>query len=490
MADDLIKRELDSKNAELRIVVPIAEDVWKQEQKNAFNKLAKKVKVPGFRPGKAPEHELKKHVATTRIWEEAIGKLLNVAVKEAAKKVQDDDIILDSPTYAVEKVTETELEITFIYPIFPDLKIKNYKNLNIKFNRADEPMILNEVEQQLDKMLLSRSLLLPKEGKDAKVDHGDTIIFDFKGFMDDQPFNGGEAKDYELKIGSGVFIPGFEDKLVGKKLGWKGDINVRFPADYYKEEFKDREAKFSIKIKEIKYNDKPALDEQFIKSLNIANVQDETQLRTYLRGLAQRELEEKARTQFMDDLLTKVISENEVPVPRTIALKEMDKLLKKFKDNLKQQGVSERDYYEVTSYTEERVKQELLAEATKTVKKSLLQSFFAKELAVKPSEEDFLRHYQRLAKLYNMDGDMIQTMVKEETIEPQLVNELTVDQLILLNNPGLQLEKEAITIKKFVAPAVNATGEAAAQNGAADQPAPAKPRKKPAAKSSPKELKN
>lgn len=442
-----IKREIDKKTAELKITVPISADVWKKEQKLAFDKLAKKVKVPGFRPGKAPEKELRKRVALTNIWEEAIGKLLNVAIIDAAKEIKESDIVLHRPTYVIDKVTEEELEITYIYPVFPELKIKNYKNLKVQFKEATKKDIETDVEQQIDKMLLRGSLLLPKEGENAKVEKGDTITFDFKGFIKDKAFDGGEAEGYELLIGSNTFIPGFEDQLIGKSLGWKGNINVKFPANYYKEDFQNQDARFEIKISEIKYNDKPKLDEQFIKSLNIPNVTNKEELNKYLFSLSEKELAEKARINFMDELLIKVIDENEIPVPRVIALEEMNNLLKKFRENLKQQDISEKEYYEVTGYNEQKVKDELLTEATKTVKKSLLETFFIKDLDIKATDEDYLRQYQRMAKLYNIDGKEIQKMIKKEIIEPQIIKELMIDKLIVANNPKVKIKKEKVEIE-------------------------------------------
>lgn len=443
-----IKKENDIKNSELKITVPIEQEVWKKEQKIAFEKIAKKVKVPGFRPGKAPLTKIKEYVSTVQIWEEAVSKLLNVAVKSAAELITEDDVILDSPTYTVEKITEDELEIIFIYPVFPEIKIKEYKKLNIKFNRATEKEIKEDVKKQIDKMLSKGSLLLPKEGEDSKVEKADTIIFDFKGYMNNEAFEGGEAEGFELKIGSGSFIPGFEDQLIGKKLGWEGDIKVKFPSDYYKEDFRDKEAKFEIKIHEIKYEDKPKLDDEYIKTLGIKGVSNEKELNSYLEDLSKRELEEKQRSTFIDELMKKVIEENEIPLPRTIVLKELQALMKRFEENLKQQGITKKEYYEITNYTDEKVREELKAEAEKSIKKSLLYTFFAKDLKIKASEEDIERQYQRISKLYNIDSETLKTMIKPETIEPQILNELVVDELIVLNNPGIKIEKEKVKLPK------------------------------------------
>ena len=306
-----IEKKYDAKNSELKIIVPIDKKVWKQEQEKAFNKLVKNVKIKGYRAGKAPIEVAKKAISTGQIWEEAISKLLNVAVKDAAKEIDEKkDIILDSPTYAVEKVTNDELEITFIYPIFPEFKIKDWEKYKIEFKYPNEKEIKESVKKQIDDLLSRGTLLLPKEGEDAKVENGDIIIFDFKGFIGDEAFEGGEAEKYELKIGSNAFIPGFEEQLVGKKLGWDGEITVKFPDNYYKEDFRNKDAKFKIKIHEIKHHDKQKLDEAFIKSLNIKNVTTEKELNDYLDDLTKREITEKNRMKFMDEFVNNCFKRN------------------------------------------------------------------------------------------------------------------------------------------------------------------------------------
>lgn len=446
MSSNKIEKIYDIKNAELKIIVPIDKQIWKDEQVKAFNKLAKKIKVSGYRAGKVPVEIAKKNISKGQIWEEAISKLLNTAVKDAAKEIDEKkDIVLDSPTYAVEKVSDDELEIIFLYPIFPDIKLKKYDDYKINFALPTEKEIDDSVKKQINDLLSRGTLLLPKEGDDAKVEEGDTIIFDFKGFIDDKAFEGGEAEKYELKIGSGAFIPGFEKQLIGKKLGWKGSINVTFPKDYYKEEFREKEAKFDIVIHEIKYNDKQKLTEDFIKTLNIKDVKTEKDLNNYLKDLTKRELIEKNRTKFMDEFITKVIEDNEIPTPRTIVLKELNALMKKFEENLKKQGFSKKDYYEMTDYNDEKVKEELMNEANKSVKKSMIYSLVSKELKIKPTEEDFNRQYQRIGKLYNIEPQMAYQMIKKEQIEAPLINELLIDNLITTLNPSIKLEKEKVT---------------------------------------------
>ena len=443
-----IEKIYDEKNSELRIIVPIEKKLWKEEQTKSFNNLSKKLKLKGYRAGKVPTEIAKKMILPNQIWEDAISRLLNVAVKDAAKHIDEKkDIILDSPTYSIEKVTNDHLEIIFIYPIYPDIKIKNWEKVNIKFKNPTDKEIKESVHNQINDLLSRGTILVPKENKEDKVERGDLIIFDFKGFLDGEAFEGGEAKKYELKIGSNTFIPGFEDQLIGKKLNWSGSINVKFPKDYYKEEFRNKDAQFEIKIHEIKSHQKQEMNNDFVASLNIKDVKNEEDLNKYLTDLSKREMIEKRRAEFMNEFLEKVIKENSIPTPRAIVLKELQALIKKFEENLKNQGFSKKDYFDVTGYNDNKVKSELTQEAEKSIKKSFIYTALSKDLKIKPTDDDFARQYQRIGKLYNIDPAMAAKMIKKEQIETPLINELLIDKIITTLNPDIKFEKEKVTFK-------------------------------------------
>ena len=443
-----IEKIYDEKNSELRIIVPIEKKLWKEEQTKSFNNLSKKLKLKGYRTGKVPTEIAKKMILPNQIWEDAISRLLNVAVKDAAKHIDEKkDIILDSPTYSIEKVTNDHLEIIFIYPIYPDIKIKNWEKVNIKFKNPTDKEIKESVHNQINDLLSRGTILVPKENKEDKVERGDLIIFDFKGFLDGEAFEGGEAKKYELKIGSNTFIPGFEDQLIGKKLNWSGSINVKFTKDYYKEEFRNKDAQFEIKIHEIKSHQKQEMNNDFVASLNIKDVKNEEDLNKYLTDLSRREMIEKRRGEFMNEFLEQVIKENSIPTPRAIVLKELQALIKKFEENLKNQGFSKKDYFDVTGYNDNKVKSELTQEAEKSIKKSFIYTALSKDLKIKPTDDDFARQYQRIGKLYNIDPAMAAKMIKKEQIETPLINELLIDKIITTLNPDIKFEKEKVTFK-------------------------------------------
>ncbi len=429
-------KTIDKKTSEMRIVIPVPQDEWKKSQTKAFGLIAKDLSIKGFRKGKVPLIKAKEYISEGQIWEKAIVSLLDKYVVIASKEITDDEIILDNPTYTVDKVSNDELEIIYIYPLFPDFKLKDYKKLGISLDALESDAKLKKsVTEQENKLLSKTAVLLPKKGKDIKIEKGDTIIFDFKGFDDGEAFEGGEAEDFEFKVGSGNFIPGFEDELMGLSLGHEGSIYVTFPKDYHVKELANKKVEFKINIKEIKVLDLPKLDADFIKTLNMKGVETPKQLNDYLLDLTKRENLEKSRIKFKNEVFSRLLDQNEIPVPKTLMLKEVQTLMKRFDENLKKQGMSKKEYLEMSQLTGEDITKELTVEAEKNIATSLLYAHLAKEEKLEAKDADYQEHYEKLAKLYNIeDIKMIEGMLPKEKLEPQIVNDLVIDMLIKYNN--------------------------------------------------------
>lgn len=428
---DMIKKLIDKKTSEMKITVVVPKDDWKKTQTKAFSLLSKELSIKGFRKGKVPLAKAKEYISEGQIWEKAVLSLLDKYVVVASKEIKKDEVILDSPTYKVEKITNDELEIIFIYPLFPDLKLKDYKKTGIKLKKTSETELKKDVIEQEKNLLSKTSVLLPKEGKNAAIEKNDTIIFDFEGFVKNVPFEGGQADDFQLKVGSGNFIPGFEDQLIGLKLGYKGSINVIFPKDYHVKDLANKKAEFKIEIKEIKSYDLPKLDNEFVKSLDIKNVENVKQLNTYLLDLTKRENLEKARIKFKNDIFEKLLKENDIPVPKTLVLKELQILMQRFEENLKKEGMTKKEYFEMTKLDNNAISKELTIESEKNIKTSLLFAHLAKIEKIKAKEADYEKQYKNLGKLYNIDDiETIRKMLPKEKLEPQIVNELVIDMLI------------------------------------------------------------
>lgn len=429
-----ISRELDKKNSELNIIVPIESKKWKEAQEKAFKKLAKKLKLKGFRTGFVPLEQARKHIPNKECWDEAINSLLDELVKLAAKEITDDDQILDGPTYKVEKISNDECEVVFVYPIYSDISIKKYKKLKIEYKLMSEDEINKAVEEQIERYLSRDALWIPKEKKSDKVAKGDKITFDFKGFVDGEAFEGGESKDFELEIGTKKFIPGFEEKLIGKQKDKKDEITVRFPKDYHVEKLANKEAKFEILITEIKSQEKPKLDDRFAKELKIDKVKTVAELKKYLKDLTIREDKEKKRVAFANSFFEKIIKDNEINVPKTLVLREFQRLSKSFENNLKQYGMSRQQYLSMLQKSEKELTDDFIKSAENSVKQYFIFRKITKDEKLKAQEKDYEEFYELLMKHENSkDLKEIKKKHPKDRIEESVLNRVFFD-FIIKNN--------------------------------------------------------
>ncbi|MGY6171808.1 trigger factor [Candidatus Mycoplasma pogonae] len=424
-----LRREVDKKTSELKVYVEVDSNVWKEQQAKTKKTLLKNVVVPGFRKGKAPAAQAEARVSQAEVLEKAVNKLLPEVAEAAAKEVTKDDIVLDQPSYTINKITADELELVVIYPVFPEIDLKGYKDTGIKF---EEPTVTEEdVKEQTAKMLKQHAVQVSVDGP---VKMYNTIIFDFEGFIDGQPFEGGTAEDFELKIGSGHFIPGFEDALIGKEKGFEGEINVTFPENYHMKDYAGKPAIFKVKIKDIKDYDLPELNDEFITSLSIPNVKTLAELNTYLKDLTERERTEAEREKFRQKLFENIMKETELVFPKSLLLKEMQKVNTTFEGSLKEQGFSRKEYLELTGLSEDQIAEQVEMEAVKNLKTSLIFADVAKKENLEATEEDYKEEYTKLAKIYNIPKvEDLEAMLPKQNLQIPILNRKVVDKLIELN---------------------------------------------------------
>ncbi|MGL5522147.1 MAG: trigger factor [Metamycoplasmataceae bacterium] len=434
-----LKRELNEKKSELEITVIFDKTEWKKQQEKSFNKMLKALSAKGFRKGAVPkEFAIKnKLIVDSDVWYEAIEGLLDKGAKEAFKEIKETDEILSSPTYKVEKVSNEELEIIYVYPIFTDIEIKKYKGLKLPYKLMTEKELKESVEKQVEDYASKSSLWLPKEGKDIKVENGNQIIFDFKGKIDGKYFEGGEAKGFELIIGSKSFIPGFEDKLIGKTIDKDYEIKVNFPKDYHAEELKGKEAIFEIKISTIKFKEQEKVNDEFVKRQNIENVKTVEEFKAYLYDLTKRENEEKTKTKFLDEFMKKVISENKFEVPQTITLKEFQRLIEELDKNIERFGMKRKDYIAMTGKDEKSFQKEMFERAEESVKQFFIFLKVVKDEKIEPKDKDYDDQYELIAKYRGLktkeEIKKLKEEVKKEELKSRIIDKLFRD-FIVKNN--------------------------------------------------------
>lgn len=424
----MAKIKLNKKTSELLITVVADKNEWKKKQENAFNNIASETTVKGFRKGNVPADIVKKHISQQEVLSSALAKMLDELVKEASNNIADDIMILDSPTYKVEKISDVELEVTFIYPVYPEIKLTNYKNLEIKYKETkfNDKAVDNEIKR-IQKMQATL------ENKEGKITKGDTAVFDFKGTVDGELFEGGTSENYSLEIGSGQFIPGFEDQMIGLSSGEEKEIKVTFPDEYHSEELKGKKAIFAVKINEVKVQTLPELDENFVKSTGVKDIIKIDELKKYIEKIFREQELQKDRSNFQKEAFAKISEKTEIVVPMQLVAKEMENQKKEFEENMKKQGLSIQQYIEMTGVKEEALSSQFKTAAEERLKESLIFAEIAKAEKIELTDSDYEEEYIKLAKVYGQDEKSIKGVISKQQMQIPMTNDKVINTLIKYN---------------------------------------------------------
>ncbi len=424
----MVKRELKVETSELFLTIAADKKTWQEMQKNVFEELKNNLIVKGYRKGKVPLPVAKKNITQKDIWSKAIIKMLDEMVKVASKSILKEDKILDSPTYSINKISDSELEVSFIYAIYPEIKISNYKKLNIKFEK--ESVNPELIKRELENLREKHALLFEKDGA---ITNGDLVTFDFAGYVDDKPFEGGKANDYILEIGTGRFIPGFEDQMLDLKIGDLKNINVNFPEDYHVENLKGKPAVFKIKINEIKTKQLPPLSDEFAKEIGIENVKNLNDLNKHLEKLFEEQTSLQAKNDFILKIFDEIKQKTKIIVPNQLIMREIEAITHHFENNLKIKKWTVDDYVKHMGTSKEKLIEEFRQQAEERLTDSFIFAEIARLENIKPSEEDFEIQYEKLAKMYKKSIDEIKKLVSKGQAQVPIINEKVIDFLIKTN---------------------------------------------------------
>lgn len=424
----MITRKLNAETSELEVLVTADTKKWADAQDAAFKKIKGTISIKGFRKGQAPDDIVKKQINSKEIMSNAIEKILEELAKESHASLTEEDKILDSPTYDIETIGEKELVVKFIYPLYPTIKLGEYKGLKVEYKeeKTDE----KEVEKEVDRIRERKSLLIDKKGPIAK---NDTAIFDFEGFVEGNAFDGGKAERYSLVIGSNQFIPGFEDQMIGLKAGDEKDIKVKFPKDYHAENLKDKEATFKVKVHEIKSKELPELNDDFVKELKIEKAKNVKELKEYIADVRKKEVEAQAKIEFQKTIFDKIKSKTNIVIPRQLINKESSMLLKNLANSLKQQGLDIQKYLELTKTSKEKLQTELTEQAKSRLTDTFIFAEIAKLENIKVTDEEVKKQYEKFAELYKKSVDEIKKLIQEHQVHVPIINEKVIDFLITNN---------------------------------------------------------
>ena len=391
------KKEKKAKNIH-EIKVEITGKDWEKKLDETFKKIIKKVKIDGFRPGKAPRNIYEQKYGKQSIVVEAVDSCMNEAYVKALKEFKGEPIM--QPTVGIEKADETGVTYVFTFTTKPEVKIKKYTNLGVK--KDSVKVTKKDVDAEIEKM---RKEYADLQVKDGKAENGDTVIIDFEGFDGDKAFEGGKAENYALELGSNSFIPGFEEALVGVKKGDKKDVNVTFPKDYHAEELKGKPVVFKVLVHEVKTKVYPELDEDFFLDLGLEDVKTKEDLEKTVKETMTEQREYEAENKYVDELFEALLKETSVEVPHELIHEELDRMVEQYAERLKMQGITLEQFYKFTNSSEDALKAQMHEEAEKRVKLRFAIDEIIELEKIDATDEEANKDAAEKAKKHGMDKD-------------------------------------------------------------------------------------
>ncbi|HDU7632224.1 TPA: trigger factor [Listeria monocytogenes] len=384
-----------------KLTFEIEQEKVKEGLDRAFVKVRKTLNVPGFRKGKVPRQIFNQRFGEEALFQDALDILLPEVYSAAIDEAGIDPV--DTPQVNIESMEKGETWVlTAEVTVKPEVKLGDYKGLEVE--KRDTELTTEELEAELKQLQERQAELVVKE--DAPAENGDTVILDFEGFKDGVAFEGGQAENHSLELGSGQFIPGFEEKLVGLKAGDEADIELTFPEEYHAEDLAGQPVVFKVKLHEIKTKEVPALDDELAKDID-EEVETLDELKEKISKRLQEAKEESVAQAKQEEVIAKAVENAEVDIPHAMVHHEADHLMNHFAQDLQAQGLTPELYYQFTGQTEEAMHAQMEKDAEKRVKMNLVLEAIAEAENIEPTEEAIDEEISTLAEKYGMEKDAV-----------------------------------------------------------------------------------
>ncbi len=403
----LQKSELVEKN-QYELTFTIDHDTFEAAVQRAYKKQAAKITIPGFRRGKAPRSIIEKMYGKGVFYEDALNDVMPAAYEDAAKESALD--IVSRPEIDVDTIDENGVVIKAKVFVKPEVTIEGYKGITA--TKRVKPVTDEDVDAEIKTVQQRNSRTIEVTDRNAQMD--DTVTIDYAGSIDGKPFDGGSAEGHELKLGSGSFIPGFEEQLVGHSIGEEFDITVKFPDDYHAEELKGKEAVFHINLKAIKMTELPALDDEFAKDVSDFDTFEE--YKADIRKKQQERNEKAADSEVEDEVMKKVIELLQGDIPECMFEAETENQVRDFDNRLRMQGLDLKTYFQYTGLDLDKMREQMRPSAENQVKLRLALEKIAELEQLEATDEDIEAEYQRMADAYSVEIDKVKEAIAREDV--------------------------------------------------------------------------
>lgn len=404
------------------ITFTIGQDKIKPALDQAFNKVKKNLNAPGFRKGHIPRAVFNQQFGEEALYEDALNALLPATYQAAVAELSLD--VVAQPKIDIKSMEKgQEWTLTAEVVTKPEVKLGDYKNLEVSVEATKE-VTDAEVDEKVERERNNLAELIVKEGA---AELGDTVVIDFVGSVDGVEFDGGKGENFSLELGSGQFIPGFEDQLVGAKAGETVEVNVTFPEQYQAEDLAGKDAKFVTTVHEVKAKEVPALDDELAKDID-----EEVETLDELKAKYRKELESAKEIAFDDAvegaaLELAVANAEIVELPEEMVHDEVHRAMNEFMGNMQRQGISPEMYFQLTGTTEEDLHKQYEADADKRVKTNLVIEAIAKAEGFEASDEEIEKEINDLASEYNMEVEQVRNLLSADMLKHDIAMKKAVE---------------------------------------------------------------
>lgn len=416
-------------NCRTEVVVTFEEAEWKAARADAFKKLAAKVEIKGFRKGHAPEQLVKERVSDMEVTNSALDVLLQKAYESALK--EEGIVPVAHPSADVKKLSDTECVVSIIIPTKPEITLGEYKNLDVEHKEVK--VTDEELEEELKRRLADNAELVLK---DEAAEKGDTVVIDFEGFVDGKAFDGGKAENHSLELGSGQFVPGFEDQLIGAKAEEQREVKVTFPSNY-PEGLNDKDATFKVVVHEVKTKKVPELNDEFVADLDIKDVHNVEEYREFVKKDLLEKAEKNEKSRFFDALLDKIVANATVKIPEEFVNDEVENMFNNLKAQVEQNGLDMDAYFKITNSKEEDVKAKMAVDARKNIERFFVLDEVGKKEEIEVNDAAIELEIAKMAEQYGMPAEKIKEVVcKDENAKARFAGDIRQNLIVtfLLNN--------------------------------------------------------
>ena len=418
-----------------KLTVTVSAEDFEKALQRAYQKQKKNISIPGFRKGKVPRQVIEKMYGAGVFYEDAANSILPGAYADAAKESGLD--ITSTPQIDVTQIEKgKDFIFTATVALKPDVVLGQYKGVEVP--KPDRTVTDEDVEKALKEEQEKNARQITVE--DGGAENGDSVVMDYEGKIDGEPFEGGSAKNHTLVLGSGSFIPGFEDGLLGVKGGETRDVEVTFPEDYHAEELKGKKAVFTCRVEKVTRKELPELDDEFAQEVSEFDTLDA--YKADVRKNLETKKEEAARQEIKDNAVSKAAQNSTIEIPAPMIDTQADRMIDNFARRLQAQGMSMQQYMQFTGSDENMMREQVKPQAEIQIRNQLTLEKIAEAENIQVSDEEVDQEIEKMAKAYNMEPDKMKEIIgdeEKENIRKDLADQKAMD---LVADAAVEVEKK------------------------------------------------